>query len=306
MAQQIGFLFDDVLASNPDERPDGSWNGAPTTALEVRAVLAKAQGVVGAVRGPFEPLFAQGVEKASEFYGNLSEDKHDSVFRQKIELDVDQVTAEEFSSACEKHSGKMVDGVRHKASSQHVQFLGNSNYAMYLPGVGTITLTVWPRQQAFQMTFAPWEERVMFSCFKDAMPAVQASYRLWSSKYAGPAIDCEKWQTNLPTFQIGDRRYISSCRMYSARGISTKGWTFVPEHQWSGPIRSYKEQIRAFDLGIVERGDLRGVAVLVGGARCVIDGVALIYDPDGAETEAQMRLERSNETDEADIEEHTL
>jgi hypothetical protein len=94
--------------------------------------------------------------------------------------------------------------------------------------------------------------------------------------------------------------------MYSARGISTKGWTFVPEHQWSGPIRSYKEQIRAFDLGIVERGDLRGVAVLVGGARCVIDGVALIYDPDGAETEAQMRLERSNETDEADIEEHTL
>lgn len=276
MSEQIGFIFSDVLRVNPDERADGSWIDPFFTNAGGLAFVESALALVAELKSEFATYFRSGLQGVTWFSSSVDR-ATERILGRRVNLSCNADVANAFVAACRRHHGENVDGISYKAREKYFDAIGYASYGIFVSQIGTLQLDRWI-SGAWRLTFTPYESRFMHNSFQDNLPMAEASEEQWRPSYTGHAIDCKLWEYNIPTAQVRDRRYVIT-GTFGGKLRHTIGWTFVPQGEWGGPVRSYKEQHEATEKGIVERGDLRGVAVLVNGVRCVIDGACLLKDP---------------------------
>ncbi|MDR1709124.1 MAG: hypothetical protein LBS70_05330 [Candidatus Accumulibacter sp.] len=150
--------------------------------------------------------------------------------------------------------------------------------AAYFRDAGTLTARVW-RGHFFLVEYCPWRDVFFAESFLDAMKEFEAPYALWGEAccaqtlaYSGDGV------ARVPTFRIAGREYVNDGISSYGAYAECHGWTFRALADWKGPTYSHLSQCRAWVEGRTERGDRRGLVVMVRGAPCVLDGVVRVFD----------------------------
>jgi hypothetical protein len=293
MDMQIGFDFGSAKVNTQKILEKGAWGRPEFTVPQIEELLRSARNVLAREKLP-EPLasiYASGLSRHEDRlfkaksspnpFGRKSEQGHPLAPSEAAVVLLEDSTVDFLIKACIANNGRTVNGIRHIAHNNVPDLLGYSSFGLYLTGVGTIDITAWPGHK-FHVIHWPYEENVMLPHYEDSMAVIEASYKLWHNVYSAEKISgAKKWGTNLPIFSADGRDMIINAMSSKNSGRQGRAWTFVPESEWDGESFDHAGIMGLYDAEKVQRGDLRGLAVLIKGKRCVIDGAVLVHDASG-------------------------
>lgn len=153
------------------------------------------------------------------------------------------------------------------------------SYGLYIKDVGSIVVRVWPNIKSIGMVFVPYRDNYFQPSYLDNKPSVYVPYSEWRDAYSADKIAMSGDKpAAVKLFQANGRLYTIDSIVSKGKSYQGEALSFRPLWDWSGKTYTYHEQCRAWDQGILERGDRRGLIISVKGYTCVVDGEIDVYD----------------------------
>lgn len=278
MSDQFGFDFGDHTAPAFTEQQAGAWNAPHFTTAQFVALFAKAEAALRGIVGPGRVLFAQGLEAAKAQHAAMlafrTPGAGDAYRLWRSNFAPTPAALDAFIAHCFTYAGTNAHGIEYKTRRQARM----TTVAMFVQDVGTVIVHQWPGA-GVGVDFYPWRDAFFLDSYRDEMPTFFAPYASWGGAYCADKLaSSNDGIASLPTFFLNGREYINDGGLSKGSYHECEGWTFRALSDWRGPTYSYRTQCQAWDDGRIERGDRRGLVVSVRGQRCVLDGVALVYD----------------------------
>ena len=150
--------------------------------------------------------------------------------------------------------------------------------SIFVDDAGTLTVRRWAVDN-FSAQYAPYKTTDFLESYQDDIPRVALSSKIW-----GAGNNCQRLAesgdgiASLTAFEYNGRLYCGNGGSFSGAGGETTGWRLTSLLDWQGPTYTYSSALKAFDSGCKERGDLRGLVVLVNRQKCVFELATLFYE----------------------------
>ena len=281
MDNQLGFDFvGNTSASVLALLSQGSWLTRKFTRSEYEVKFAKAEAVLLGLSGVVRAMFAQGLERSKEIFTQrqtgsrqCGEDEAFDLLRSDFEPDSDTVT--EFMQFCFAQGEKRPRGIEIKTRDQ----AGMTTAGVFIEDFGSVILRLWPDVDCMSVDFSFYRNPFFLESFRDAMPRIAAPVSIWGGFYCADKLAFSgAGVASVKAFALSGRLYINHGTSGRGSYRECSALTFCPLSDWRGETFSYQTQCKAWDDGRLERGDRRGLIVLVNGQKCVIDSQAIVFD----------------------------
>lgn len=286
---QFGFDFGGADEFVPIEKPAGTWESrlAMNAAAWTRR-FEQAEATLLTVVGPMRQIYRDLLTQDSEaFEAQMQRMKYDaqrefSLWGARYELDDEAMDA--IAEHCRTHEKASYPGIQYK-----VRMDGRiPTVAMHVDGLGSVVLRDWG-QHGRGVDFSLIDRDTFFlDSYQDNAPRYELPYSLWrTSMMAQRLSESGAGVANVATFQHLGRDFFVTGISYGPEVCEAYAWSVVPACDWHGPTYSYTTQVAAYNEGILERGDHRGLLVKVRGQLCVVDGYSVVLCP-ASETLARL------------------
>ncbi len=293
---QMGFDFMSIDSQSFDLE-HGAWLNPHWDAQEWVRAIDQATRRVPTVADQFRSLYQSAVDVAKVELAKVIEAGADVYYRlPSIKLASEGEALEAFVNACERLAKAPVGGIEVKVRED----VRIKTAAVYIENVGTIIAYQWPQVGGGNVSYYPWKDSFFLPSYLDGMPIVKAPYSTWKGAYCADKLAMSgKGVASVPTFKLAGREYIQTGGM-GVRGFEqARAWRICPISDWHGETHTYQSICKAYDDGIRERGDERGVVVKVRGQLCVLEAAMTVYDDQpAAETVARIFADRDAEAEE--------
>lgn len=304
IAAQLGFDF----ASNDSQSfalEYGAWHDPEWTAQQWTRALEVAARRVASVDGRFSQIYQCGIDAAEDELADLIEEGGDvpmRMGRRKIDAEI-YGDVDAFFKTCEQLCKSPVAGIEMKSRDDGQM----KECAVFVEGVGTLVARHWAINGNGHIAYAPWKDSIFLASYRDGMPVVRVPYATWKAAYCADKIAMSgAGVASVPTFKLGGRDYVQTGGS-GYRGIEHgRAWRICPIADWNGETYSYRSICKAWDEGICERGDDRGLVVKVRGQLCVLESAIEVFDDrPPVDSIARMLADRADDEqdEEADDEE---
>lgn len=293
---QMGFDF----ASNASQSfamERGAWLDPQWDAQQWVRAMDAATRRLPTIDEQFRALYQSGLDTAKVELAELIEDGADISWRlSSIKLATEGETLEAFVRACDRLMKDPVRGIEVKVRGE----VRVKTAAVYIEDVGTIIAYEWSQVGTGHIAYYPWKAPFFLTGFRDDMPIVKAPYATWKGAYCADKLAMSgKGVASVSTFKLAGREYIQTGGM-CYRGLEqATAWRVCPIGDWNGETHSYQSICKAYDDGVRERGDERGLVVKVRGQLCVLEAAITVYD-DQPSTETIARLFADRDADAED------
>jgi hypothetical protein len=288
MSDQLGFSFADDSRPNLVEDAPGTWEDPQFTADEYRARLARARALLPTLAEPvrdfFEHALTIGEAELEEQLGHYAPEPDDRFSLWRCHFDVSAQDVTTFARHCAAMAGGAPAGHEYRTGPQRY---GEESAGMYVEGIGSLVLRRWAEDNC-AADFDLWRSTYFLRSYDDDAPRIRLGEAAWRPAYAAQRIAEGRGIASVPTFVYAGREYTNMGGTYSSSLSECQAWTFVPLADWVGPTYTYQDKNRAYDEGRKERGDCRGLLVLVRGQQCVLESVAVFYDDTPAAERARL------------------
>ena len=286
MTEQTGFDFGREGPLCSFIQPAGTWLVAEFTAEEHAARLTAAEACAAVLAPVLRPFYMRGIRAARvELERRAPHMDSSEVFGlHAITVtatcrEVDELQRQDLAALGIEHK------TRRAAATEQMQ-------ALYAPGVGTIT--VRPHTDGSRsIGFAHYRNSDMLPSYRDCQPVYELPEAVWGPTYACQAIaEAGEGIASVKTYRHGGREWINDGGMYFSGNASCEAWAITRRAYWDGETYSYRDQVKAWDAGTLERGDRRGLVVKVRGIECVLTSAATFTDYRPAAQEPQASGDR--------------
>ena len=123
------------------------------------------------------------------------------------------------------------------------------------------------------------EEDARFCREQLGAEVVEAHEAIWSDSTSTGAIAMAEGSIpSVKAIELQGRLLTISGACYGS-SPSAEAWILVPIEQWRGPTLTHTQHCQAWDLGQLERGDLRGLVVSWAGRRFVLGALMQLVSP---------------------------
>lgn len=271
---QLAMDFGDVVHP-PFALERGKWNHPEHTAADWVRIVDAAGRSVRDLAESLRPLFATGVDMAkAEVAQLLGSGGSYAVSRCKVSGERESTLA--FIEMCTTMVlGKLGQNVEVKLRNDLLM----STAALHIEGIGTLIARSWHYAECWAVDYHPWRDPFFFPSYLDQMTISKVPLATWKGAYCADKIACSGTGiASVPTFKFGGREYVQIGGMGYREVEQAKAWSVTPLADWRGETYSYRSVCQAWDDGILERGDERGLVVKVRGQICVLDQPICVYD----------------------------
>lgn len=297
--QQAGFDFWAGEDFTPIEKPAGTWeNRVELSAGQWLAKFEQAETTLLSLAGPGRVAFRMALEQIRARFDEQiqrMEYASEDVFGLWVcRPELDDETMDRFIEHCETHAGAKYDRTIYKVAGKtnHVRLKA---YGMHVEGLGSLVARDWGNSNR-GIDFELIDQDTFFlDSYEDGSPEYEAPYTLW-----GRAMSCQKLAEsgdavcNVTTVQHLGRDFMVTGIEHGKEYRKGWGWSLVPACDWRGKTYSYRGQIDAYNSGVLQRGDHRGLLVKVRGELCVVDGFAM-FIAKGADAEGVVTLDEEDD-----------
>lgn len=298
---QNGFLFDEVEDAISDSEAGQRWNAPHFTTKEYQAIFCKADTVVGSLESRLRAVFLQGLATAKLVHEDMigrrifAEDQKYALWRTDIKIAssvLDQFIQVSSAALANKQMGIEVK----KRNTRRMLCFG-----VYIPDAGSVVVRIWPNAGC-GIDYHVYRDPFFNVSYLDDMREIEAPLTMWEHAYCADKIAySDESVPSVPTFTLNGREYIHTGGMSSGSYQECKALTFRPLEGWKGDTYTYRSQCRAWDDGLKERGDQRGLVVSVRGRKCVVDGAVVVFDNNVVRSHSYV-YEADSDCDEEEIE----
>lgn len=282
MSDQFGFDFgEETPGVTLIEDPAGSWTTPEFTTEQYEHIFLLAQQTLVDIIWPVRNLFELGLTRAKAVQcgmlrrgvGQGAQATY-SLWRTDIEMDDPSL------QAFVRHCMDMIDGHWDSPGIDYKRRddLSHSTVAMHWAKAGTVIVRIWA-QGNVAVDYVPWRDDFFLPSYRDGERRVMTPSQAFAASRASQTLgESRDITATVIPFEFEGRQYIKMGATYSAQAHTCMAWTFCAASDWSGPTYSYRSLISAWDEGRKERGDCRGLVVLVRGQRVVMDGYTEFVD----------------------------
>jgi hypothetical protein len=287
----VSFDFNDAICPIAAEDPPGTWLHTALTVAQYRQHIREAKAATARLDPRLQPLFSEGIEELERRLESIRDDGNAfALFAICVEVSPDGWEA--FAKACESESSAGLETrVRHGTWS--------TTYALYVPQVGSLVADRWHHGSG--LSYQVGRAADLRQSFVDGAPQFEVPARRWRPLYTGHIIaEAHDKPASVRAFTFQGCRYAITSTVSKGRYWEASAWTIGAGADWHGPTYTYAQQCCAWDGGRKERGDQRGLEVIVRGQHCVLDRYTRLVDPNDdsyADTDAECEDE-TTQTDE--------
>lgn len=311
---QIGFDFSDTLTPAFTEQPAGTWLRPRFARDELAAELDRVREAVQSIAGPARPLFEQGIVVCSDWLASIRYTHDVSIPLNWFTPQPEAVAA--FVRHCDTFAGSEFTSSAPTIEYKVMVEPEAKHYGMFVEGVGSLIVTTrgsYPNTTRISAEYLPYRDDFFFAGYRDNAAIIEASCAVWCDAYCADKIAfAPSGVASVPTFIANGREHIMTSIGYHGTYAIGKAWTFCRFADWHAPAYAYREHCEATDRGRIERGDYRGMIVMVRGQKCVIDGFAWTVGADlksytptySSEEDGQTDMHDPEGDDEEEDEEH--
>ncbi|MBS0571873.1 MAG: hypothetical protein JSS08_01270 [Proteobacteria bacterium] len=268
-AHQAGFDFGQDAAPSSFAQPAGTWLTAEFTASEHAARLTAAEACAEALAPALRGLYLRGIEAARSELQRMARHQDAGNAFGLYGVQVRDVTGQELAELLREDSA--AEGIERRTRRART---AEPVHSVYVAGAGTITTRVHV-DGSRSASYEHYRSADMLPSFRDTMPVYELLQEVWSAAYASQAIaEAGEGIASVKTFRYCGREWVNDGGMYFQGKACCEGWAIVRRSAWDGQTYSYRDQVQAWDLGTLERGDRRGLVVKVQGVECVLVSVA--------------------------------
>lgn len=274
MDMQFGFDFEIDFARSFAEHAPCTWNRPMIGMEKFRAVLDNAATPLARIAGPARALFRMAIDAAIV---KLATDectlRTGTLQFDEVTLDVPNEQIELFIAHCIGMQGSDFYGIQYKVRQ------GLNTYAgMYIDNVGSLVAYKW-KGGSTRLSYQPVRSTLFLDSYADHRPVIQLPYSVWHKSYCADKL-CNSGRklTNVQPFVYQGRQYVVTGGMSHRNVAVYDGWRLCALADWKGPTYSYESHGAAASAGKVERGDHRGMIVLVRGQKFVMESGAVFHD----------------------------
>lgn len=277
-AVQGGFDFWDATEAPVIEQPVGTWEcRIERTAAQYLASIEAAENSVLIVQGPARAIFNFYLLKTRESLAwqverqCYEEAEVFSLWGARFKVPCEMLTA--FAEHCRTHAGCEYGPVKFKARKElDIETLG-----MHVEGVGTVIFRDWGlagQGSDFSLMRA---DRFFLESYADARPVYELPYSAWHrGSICQRLSESGDGVCSVPTFSHLGRDFVVTGSTHGKDRREGDAWVIAPLCDWKGKTYSYRSQIEAYNAGVLQRGDHRGLLVKVRGELCVLESAALV------------------------------
>lgn len=269
------------LANPFKEKPAGSWSTPQFTLMQWQSLLVAATTALQTVNGAALPLFTQGLADAKARLQEMIDAGmvmgDDAVFPlwrprfRPTERDINRFIA---------HCAEMAASSDHSAITYKVRetMEGVLTFGLYVPHAGSVIVRRWSNA-GVGVDYRLTRDTFFLDSYRDDVPAVEVPYVEWAAAdNRSLLLQSHTWAPEVTTF-IADGVRLVNCGVLGFGACrECDAWAFVSRTQWRGPLYNQHSQGVAADTGRVERGDRRGLQVLVDHEPCVLVQRVRVYD----------------------------
>ena len=259
--------------------PAGTWlsGDAPTVAafLSARQAFDRTSAdLLPEIRAVFAQAFAGANDwLASRPIASMRKPSATFVSRGAA-VPVDRGTLDKLASVTTNQSS---DGVGLDAKIRRDSL--DVTLAIHVPGIGTVILERSITSALEQVRFCPGRAAEVRPSFRDGAEVVEAHEAIWSDSTSTGAIAMAEGSIpSVKAIELQGRLLTISGACYGS-SPSAEAWILVPIEQWRGPTLTHTQHCQAWDLGQLERGDLRGLVVSWAGRRFVLGALMQLVSP---------------------------
>lgn len=269
------------LAKPFQEQPVGSWSNPKFTLMQWQSLLVAATTALDTVDAAVQPLFAQGLVDAKVRLQEmvdagvpLSDDTTFALWRPRFrpsERDINRFI---------EHCSAMAPAAAHSGVEYKVRetMEGALTFGMYVPHAGSVIIRRWS-SAGIGVDFRLTRDAFFLDSYRDDVPAIEAPYLQWAAvDNRSLLLQSHTWAPEVKTFVIEGVRLVNCGVLGFGSYRECDAWAFVSRSQWRGPVYSPQSQEVAADTGRIERGDRRGLLVLVDHEPCILVQRVRVYD----------------------------
>lgn len=274
MDMQFGFDFEIDFARSFAEHAPGTWNRPMIELEQFRAVLDNADAPVARIAGPARALFRLAIDAAKV---QLATDewtlRTGKVQFHDVQVDVPDDHIGLFIAHCVGMQGSDFYGIQYKVRQGLDVIAG-----MYLDKVGTLVAYKWKGGQT-RLAFQPFRATLFLDSYADHRPVIELPYAIWHKSYCADKLcNAQTKLANVQPFMYQGRKYVVTGGSSHHNVAVYDGWRLCALADWKGPTYTYASHGVAANEGKVERGDHRGLIVLVRGQKYVMESGAVFHD----------------------------
>ena len=273
--QQTGFDFGSNQAPALAEDPPGTWLEPSWPSEEYRLYLVAAEQALPATHALLQPLFRTAIDQARSHLCDLDETCEDDgggFSLPRVALDIDTDMWCRFVQGCTYTELAGAETVARHGEICDI-------FAAHVAGVGTLVARRWTRD-SYALDYEVGRGIELRTSFSDGAPQYVLPATLWWPCYSAQRLaEAGEQPAHVHTVMRQGRRYVID-GTHSHRGRSEgHAWAIATADEWRGPTYSYRTQCKSWDEGRAERGDRRGLRVMVDKQLCVLSSYALFVDP---------------------------
>lgn len=178
---------------------------------------------------------------------------------------------------------------------------------VHVAGVGSLLI----RQEVLPVPsmsayFTLGRDRIFLASYMDTAMAYELPAQIFKAAMSAHLIGgVDGKPVNVRTFEYGGREYVTTQLVYRGAYCEGRAWRVASLADYHGQTYTHAGLLDAYNAGTIERGDHRGLVVMVRGQVCVLCTCAQFYDLNGGgvTTEdgvADVDLEIEDQMDEGD------
>lgn len=274
MDMQFGFDFEIDFARSFAEHAPGTWNPEMIELQAFHTLLNEADAPVARIAGPARALFRLAIDAAKVQLANDEWTRRSGKVQfHAVPVDVPVDHIELFIAHCIGMQGSDFYGIQYKVRQGLDVVAG-----MYLDKVGSLVAYKWKGGQ-FRLSFTPYRDTLFLDSYRDNRPVIELPYALWHKSYCADKLcNAHNKLANVQPFEHQGRKYVVTGGSSFHNVAVYDGWRLCALADWKGPTYTYASHGVAANEGRTERGDHRGMIVLVRGQKFVMESGAVFHD----------------------------
>lgn len=271
---QLGFGFDGFEDSNQSTL---SWLTPAYTLAQYYEFIEHSKSTICNMGKLLNIVCKYGLEafekEVNDLFQHRKTDEPFTVHHTRV--DAPETTMREFIAYCENMKDAKMPNLTFKIRRNHQM----ESYGLYIRDVGSVVVRLWPAVNSIGMSFVPYRDTYFQPSYRDNKPAFYVPYAEWREAYSADKISMSGDKAAaVKVFQVNGRLYTIDSIFSKGKSYQGEALSFRPLRDWSGKTYTYHEQCEAWNEGVLERGDRRGLLISVRGYTCVVDGEIDVYD----------------------------
>jgi hypothetical protein len=274
--QQAGFDFGSPNEAGFAEDPPGTWLEPSWSSETYRSYFTTAEQALLTTPALLQPLFRDAIEQARSHLCDLDETCEDdgsgfSLPRIALDIDVEADAWRLFVRGCTDSEFAGVETVARQGDVCAI-------FAAHVAGIGSLVARRWSAN-SFALDYEVGRAIGLRVSFSDSIAQHMLSAAVWRPYNAAQRVaESSERPASVRALTHQGRRYVVT-GVHSHRGRSEgSAWMIVAANEWLGPTYNYRAQCKCWDEGRTERGDRRGLLVIVDKQLCVLSSPALFLD----------------------------